>query len=231
MLSSSYRKSLTTLFDEFKNLMDQIQTFKKTIHYKADDYFTKSCLTSKDNLLFELADQISMPNALKYVRDSALNQLLGDCRLLQRIYTNVYRPAIMHTEPKRVQYLYYNENNDLVSEINRQALAKKLSENLQRTYVSARDILIRNVCVCRDDSDSDSDSECECECECRRDGYLTPLDETDLQIWDEHINKLKKKKYQRQLLDSLEVPHINDIYNQELINMNSYCQSSGSAHT
>lgn len=173
------------------------------IHTGPTNNLNVMCLGSKDNLLDILTIQTNLPEALTYVKNSALGRLAGDCRILERVYLSPnQRPAIMYGNKSKTQYVYFNENNDRVVESNKEVVAKKLADILQRTYLKGMQSFQIDLCG-----------------NIREEYTCNPLYESmpevesyDLQLWNSHIHDLRDEKYQKKVLKNLRIPVESEVH-------------------
>jgi uncharacterized C2H2 Zn-finger protein len=124
---------------EFNQKIAEVQQKQEAssspIVYNNNQNLNVMCLNPSDNLLDILTQQISLPNALAYVKNCALGRLASDCRILERMYLpEGKRPALMYHGKSKTQFVYYNEKNERVIETNLAVMAKKLADILQRSY-------------------------------------------------------------------------------------------------
>ena len=150
------------------------------------------CLGNNDNLLDMLALDGGIHNALTYMKNCALAQLSGDCRILQRAYKLETEQAAIHKlNDKGTKLVYYDERRRRTTESNSD-LGKKLASILQRSYLKAmggfrKDILGNK----RDDPQWDQ---------------MPELDEYEYTMMDEHVHQLNDSNYQKKLVRSLKIP-------------------------
>jgi hypothetical protein len=153
------------------------------------------CLTSKDNLLELLSQNDSLHNALIYMKGCALKKIDGDCMILEKVYhLTTQNPAIVLTNKKKSQYVYYNERRRQVTEKNTAVMAKKLADILQRSYLIGMEGFQTDLSGARKISTSNVNLD-----------SLPELDPYDLQLWNEHIHELRDEKYQKKLLKRLKI--------------------------
>jgi hypothetical protein len=155
------------------------------------------CLGSKDNLLDILESSDGLPNALSYLKGCALARLSGDCRILERVYKlDTTQAAIMYANKSKTKFVYYDERQRRTVESNKEVMAKKLADILQRSYLkgmgSFRTDMLENQ---RDEYEESRDL-----------GNMPELDPYDVQIWNAHIHELADENYQKKVLKSLKIP-------------------------
>lgn len=88
------------------------------------------CVTNHDNYLDMLTDRIGDFNqAIDYIKDCALSDLSGDCKLIEKIYGNRNDEISFSMNHKKSKILYQNERNETTSE-NKDLFGRKLANNL-----------------------------------------------------------------------------------------------------
>ena len=152
------------------------------------------CIGNNDNYLDMLTQRLgNFDKALEYIKDCALSSLIGDCKLIEKIYmegqqptVNSTTPAIRYLDKSRTKIEYFNENTEKVIE-NKDLFVKKLANNLQNSYLKGANHLINQ----------------------NLNNHLCPnkfLEEYDLQIWNQHIYDLSDYKYHRKIINQLNIP-------------------------
>jgi hypothetical protein len=141
------------------------------------------CITNNDNYLDMLTDKMGNFNqAVDYIKDCALSDVSGDCKLIERIYDQ----QSFTTDRKKSKIYYYNENNEQISE-HKDIFGRKLANNLQNSYLKGINYLInRNL-----------------------DSKIDPnkfLDSYDILSWNSHIYNLSNIYYQRKMMSHLNIP-------------------------
>ena len=148
------------------------------------------CVTGSDNYLDMLTNRIgNFEQAVDYIKDCALSDLSGDCKLIEKIYmeqpvldtTNIY-----FSDKGRTKVIYYNERKEQVSD-NRIAFGRKLANNLQNSYLKGINYLINK----------------------NLDSHTCPnklLEDYDLLTWNNHIYNLSDNSYQRKIINQLSIP-------------------------
>jgi hypothetical protein len=190
-------------FNQFKEEFEK--NYKPTtIQQISNQNLNVMCLGSKDNMLDILTARTNPHKALTFVKDSALNRLRGDCTILEKVYIlDMERPAIMYANGSKIQYVYYDENDNRVVETNVQIMAKKLADNLQRTYLKGMGALHIDLADnLRDDNDNFIRSK-----------NIQSIEAHDIQTMNEHVHELQDEKYQKKVLKSLKIPYESDIIN------------------
>ena len=142
------------------------------------------CVTGHDNYLDMLTDQMGDFNqAIEYIKDCALSDLAGDCKLIEKIYTNPNNELCFTTNAKRSQITYHNESKERVTP-SRDLFGRKLANNLQNSYLKGVNHLINTNLNSRHDPNQ----------------FLADY---DLMTWNQHIYQLSDHQHQRQLLAQL----------------------------
>lgn len=176
--------------DQIKELVEsKVNDIKNQImnHPTITNNLQVVCVGSKDNYLDMLTEKWgNFDRALEYIKDCALSNLTGDCKLLGKIYFDpsqqiCERPIRFHD--RRFQKLsYVNESNETVIDPKGSQLGKKLANNLQNTYLKGVNFLMQ-----------------------KKEDFKTSLDEYDLQMWNRHIFELSDEQYQRKIITNLEI--------------------------
>lgn len=168
-----------------EQLKDEIQseltTIKNTPQQK--NILQVICITNNDNYLDMLTDKMGNFNrAVDYIKDCALSDVSGDCKLIEKIYDH----QSFTTDRKKSKIYYYNENNEQISE-QKDLFGRKLAHNLQNSYLRGINYLInRNL-----------------------DDKIDPnkfLDSYDILSWNSHIYNLSDIYYQRKIMNQLNIP-------------------------
>ncbi len=166
-----------------QNLMFDLTRFSED-----DDFLTiltnRSVGTTWENRLRE---------ALVFIKDCGLSRLAGDCRLIEAIYFQEGKhPAIMFTNKSKTEYVYYDEDKNRVIETNATAMARRLAENLQRNYINESKYF----------TNMDTGK-------FLRIGFGHPFlpktDESEIHLWNAHLQALNDDKYQMKILKSLNI--------------------------
>ncbi len=147
------------------------------------------CVGGNQNYLDMLTEQFGDYNrALDFIKDCALSHLTGDCKLIQRIYFETSGEApIKYLDKSRGKLEYLDENREKIVDYKGQKLGRILANNLQNSYLKGVNYLInKNL----------SNNQCPNKF----------LDDYDVQCWNNHIYELSDVKYQRKIINSLEIP-------------------------
>ena len=157
------------------------------------------CISSNDNYLDMLTKEWgSFDRALEYIKDCALSSLTGDCQLIEKIYLgglypNVHQQddivcaqSIHYVDKSRNKIEYYNEKKEKIID-NKEVFGRKIANNLQNSYLKGVNYLITQ----------------------NLENHKCPnkfLEEYDLQIWNQHIYDLSDVRYQKKIVNQLNIP-------------------------
>jgi hypothetical protein len=208
-LSAKFEKKMADALDQHKidinlSINQQVSQLgaiigKKSIPINNNNNLNVMCLGSNDNLLDILTSQVGLPQALHWIKESALGSDEGDRYLLEKVYLPLgKRPTIMYANKSKSKYIYFNENNERVIEGNVTELSRKLANILQRSYLKGMTELPTDICGNL------------------RDGHLssTPLPIVcagDMETWNHHIHDLDEEKYQKRVLKIMGIPYERDV--------------------
>ena len=204
--TSTLRSQMKELEEQFRKQMEQtnqeIFKFKKQteetnqeiskLKKKPSNVINNNlqivCVGDKDNYLDMLTEEYgNFSQALEYIKDCALSNLSGDCKLIERIYlNNSEQKAIRYTDKNRTKVEYFNENEEKVIDT-KEVFGRKIANNLQNSYLKGVNHLINE------------------NLENRRCPNKF-LEEYDLQMWNQHIYSLSDLKYQKKIMNQLEIP-------------------------
>ena len=162
------------------------------------------CVNHNDNYLDMLSEQWNdFDKALEYIKDCALSHLIGDCKLIEKIYLEGYNshkhqfpPSIHYTDKNRTKIAYFNEKKEKMIDNKGIILGKKLANNLQNSYLKGVNHLINE----------------------NLNNHKCPnklLEDYDLQTWNSHIYELSDPKYQKKLMSQLNIPNHNPLTTKE----------------
>ena len=194
------RKDIVQLEDKFeqkfKELQHQIMNQNQKIEIiekdpkKINNILQVVAVGSADNYLDMLTNQVGFDRALDYIKDCALSSLTGDCKLITKIYldsnSSNQEVSIRFADKKKTKIEYFNEKKERVQN-SKELLMKKLANNLQNSYLKGVNYLItKNL----------EDHKCPNKF----------LEEYDLQIWNQHIYDLSDLRYQRNVINHLDIP-------------------------
>ena len=178
--------------EKMKILEDRIDKLEKSGPKVVNNNLQIVCVGSNDNYLDMLTEEWgSFDKALEYIRDCALSQLTGDCKLIEKIYLSL-RPdgqdsskSIRFTDKSQTKIEYYNEDNEVVKDT-RELFGRKLANNLQNSYLKGVNYLLKRNMESRTCPNKF-------------------LEEYDLQTWNGHIYELSDIKYQKKIIGQLNI--------------------------
>jgi hypothetical protein len=157
------------------------------------------CVTNNDNYLDMLNEQLnSFDKAIQYIAECALSSINGDCKLIEKIYLNNSTPSISYIDKNRTKLVFFDENQKKIIDLKGIQLRKRLANNLQNSYLKGINHLIND----------------------NLNNKLCPnklLQEYDLQIWNQHIYDLSDDRYQRKIIDRLDIPRYNPVWSESEI--------------
>ncbi len=150
------------------------------------------CVGGNQNYLDMLTEEWGdYGKALDFIKDCALSNISGDCKLLEKIYFKSSTEApIKYLDKNRNKIEYMNDQQEKIVDHKGQRLGRILANNLQNSYLKGVNYLITQ----------------------NLSGNMCPnkfLDDYDVQSWNAHIYELSDTKYQRKIINTLEIP-IND---------------------
>jgi hypothetical protein len=144
------------------------------------------CVTNHDNYLEMLTNQMgNFDQAIEYIKDCALSDLVGDCKLIEKIYTNQNHELSFSINQKNSDVTYQNEQQQLVTE-NKDTFGRKLANNLQNSYLKGINYLINWTL----------------------DHKIDPnkfLADYDVMMWNRHIYQLSDYQHQRKMINQLKI--------------------------
>lgn len=188
-------KKMKELEEQFNKQIEQLQSktneeiakLKEKPNNIINNNLQIVCVGNNDNYLDMLTDQLhSFDKALEYIKDCALSQLSGDCKLIEKIYLSNEHKNIRYTDKSRTKIEYLNENQDIVRDT-KELFGKKIANNLQNSYLKGVNYLLNNALNSR----------------------LCPnkfLEEYDIQMWNQHIYDLCDHQYQKKIVNHLDIP-------------------------
>jgi hypothetical protein len=174
--------TLDAMRTEISNLKNKQTTVNKTIN----NTLNVICVTNHDNYLDMLTDQMgSFQQAIDYVKDCALSDLAGDCKLIEKIYANQDKSLCFSMDQKKSSVTYHNENQQVITE-NKDLFGRKLANNLQNSYLKGINHLINQTL----------------------DHKIDPnkfLADYDVMTWNRHIYQLSDYQHQRKMINQLKL--------------------------
>lgn len=175
--------------EQLKELTNQeISTLKKKPANTVNQVLQVICVSNGDNYLDMLTDRMgNIDQAIEYIKECALSNISGDCKLIEKIYLSSDRDNIHFLDKNKSKILYYNENKEKVID-NKENFGKKIANNLQNSYLKGINYLInRNM-----------------------KNQIDPnkfLENYDLQTWNAHIYSLSDLCYQKKIVSQLNIPN------------------------
>lgn len=193
--SLTINKNLTNHIEQLERQIEQLkeQTNKEITNLKQKPTNTVNqvlqviCISNQDNYLDMLTDSMgNFDQAIEYIKDCALSNLSGDCKLIEKIYLAKETENIHFLDKSKSKVSYYNENHEKVID-NKESFGKKIANNLQNSYLKGVNYLINknlgnNMCPNRF------------------------LEEYDIQTWNTHIYNLSDVCYQKKIVNQLNIP-------------------------
>lgn len=169
--------------DRLKSEINEVKN-KSTINQQ--QILNVICVSNTDNYLDMLTERLGdFDRAIDYIKDCALSDLVGDCKLLEKIYGNPNDVHSFTIDQKKTKITYINERNESVTE-HKDTFGRKLANNLQNSYLKGINYLIhRNL-----------------------DSKIDPnkfLENYDILTWNNHIYCLSDSHQQRDLINQLRI--------------------------
>lgn len=197
----SFIKEIDKLKSDFQNQINELKLKPNNIektsienHNYNQNVLNLLCVGNNDNYLDMLTEQWGFDRALDYIKDCALSQLSGDCKLLEKIYFDSQQtmvPPIRYLDKTRNKIEFIDENHTKILDIKGILLMRRLVNNLQNSYLKGVNYLInRNL----------NEKKCP-------NKFLADY---DVQSWNDHIYNLCDLKYQKRLINQLDIPVIPD---------------------
>lgn len=166
------------------------------------------CVTSNDNYLDILTERMGdFGEAIEYIKDCALSDISGDCKLIEKIYMNTSNRGnvnefnhfdhnlnqfgnIHYTDQYKNKITFFNEKKERVIET-KLSMGKKLANNLQNSYLKGINHLINRNLQRKIDPNKF-------------------LEEYDILTWNSHIYNLSDTCYQKNIINKLCIPVLPD---------------------
>ena len=191
------RKDISKLAEKFEKLQEKLQEQLKEHGQQISQLKDKPmvnnqvlqvvCIGQNDNYLDMLTQKWDFDRALSFIRDCALSSLTGDCKLIEKIYSNENQQmGICFVDKNRTKIEYYNEKKEVIRD-NKELFGRKLANNLQNSYLKGVNHLITN----------------------NLENKRCPnkfLEDYDLQTWNQHIFDLSDLCYQKRIMNQLNIP-------------------------
>jgi len=150
------------------------------------------CVGNNDNYLDMLTENWGFDRALGFIKDCALSNLTGDCKLIEKIYLDK-GDSISYIDKNRTKLTYFDEKQNKIIDVRGMQLGKKLANNLQNSYLKGVNYLINQNLVNKSCPNKF-------------------LEDYDLQEWNQHIYDLSDSRYQRKIINQLNIPHIEQMF-------------------
>jgi len=185
---SDHIEQLEKRLEQLKEKTDrEIKDLKEKPTNTVNQVLQVICITNEDNYLDMLTDSLgNFDQAIEYIKDCALSNVSGDCKLIEKIYLSSENDNIHFSDKMKSKISYYNENRQKVIE-NKDNFGKKIANNLQNSYLKGINYLINK----------------------NLSNHLCPnrfLEDYDLQTWNNHIYNLSDLCYQRKIVNQLHIP-------------------------
>jgi len=188
--------TMTLIHDKIAALENEIQRLKSqppTVieqHNHSQNILQVVCVGSNDNYLDMLTDKWGdYHKALDFIKDCALSEIRGDCKLLQQVYFDPLskNAPIHYVDKNRGKIEFIDENRQMIIDPKGQKLVKRLANNLQNTYLKGVNYLITQ----------------------NLDNHGCPnkfLEDYDIQCWNQHIYELSDPLFYKKIINHLEIP-------------------------
>ena len=145
------------------------------------------CVSNHDNYLDILTDRLgNFDRAIDYLTDCALSDLVGDCKLIEKIYGGQNHEMSFNIDRKNSKIFFQNEKNENMVE-SKDVFGRKIANNLQNSYLKGINYLINKNLDLKGDPNRF-------------------LDQYDLMSWNTHIYHLSDHLYHRKILQQLNIP-------------------------
>ncbi len=188
-VNSNLLDEINKLKTEFQQQINELKQQPRVVEQHNQNILQVVCIGNNDNYLDMLTEQWGFDKALGFIKDCALSQLSGDCKLLEKIYfdNRSGEVPIRYLDRNRNKIEFIDEKHQKVVDLKGVQLSRRLANNLQNSYLKGVNYLIKK----------------------NLDGNSCPnkfLEEYDLQSWNQHIYELSDSRYQRKILSQLEIP-------------------------
>jgi len=185
-LTEQKNREIAEIKEEFK------EEIKRSGSTQVNQVLQVICVTNNDNYLDMLTERLgNLGDAIEYIKDCALSDVSGDCKLIEKIYLvenhkDTDLNEIHYADNGKTKISFYNEKHEKVVE-SKLSMSKKFANNLQNSYLKGINYIInRNL-----------------------DEHSSPnklLEEYDLMLWNTHIYNLSDMCYQRKMINQLSIP-------------------------
>jgi hypothetical protein len=181
---------INKLKTEFQQQIDELKHQPRVVEQHNQNILQVLCIGNNDNYLDMLTEQLGFDRALGFLKDCALSQLTGDCKLLEKIYFNgrTGEFPIRCLDKNRNKIEFIDEKRRRIIDIKGVQLSRRLANNLQNSYLKGVNHLINRTL---------DDNQCPNKF----------LEEYDLQSWNQHIYDLSDIRYQRKIITQLDIPY------------------------
>jgi len=189
-INQNMSEKIIKLEKQIEELKEQtnkdITTLKQKPNNTINQVLQVICVSKGDNYLDMLTDSLgNFDQAIEYIKDCALSDLSGDCKLIEKIYMSDNTDNIQFIDRNKSRVSYYNEKHEKIID-NKDNFGKKIANNLQNSYLKGINHLItKNLGQ-----------------------NMSPnrlLEEYDLQTWNSHIYNLSDTCYQRKIVTQLNI--------------------------
>lgn len=184
---STMEKDFQQLVSKIKELeikLEQTNGHINEIRETPKNILQVICITNSDNYLDMLTDKMgNFEQAIDYIKDCALSDVSGDCKLIEKIYDDDQSLLL----DRKSNIIYYNEKKEQIVE-HKDQFGRKLANNLQNSYLRGVNYLINK----------------------NLDRNASPnkfLDDYDIISWNRHIYNLSDNTYQKKMMTQLSIPH------------------------
>jgi uncharacterized C2H2 Zn-finger protein len=181
--------NLLNAINKLQNEIDELKQQPRVLEQHNQNILQVVCVGNNDNYLDMLTEQWGFDRALTFIKDCALSQLSGDCKLLEKIYFgNRDEAPIRYLDKSRNKIEFVDENKQKIIDLKGIQLTRRLANNLQNSYLKGVNYLINK----------------------NLESKMCPnkfLEEYDIQSWNQHIYELSDARYQKKILTQLDIPH------------------------
>lgn len=145
------------------------------------------CVSDHDNYLDMLADRMGdMVQAIEYIKDCALSNIIGDCKLIEKIYNNG-KGQLGFTTDGRKSTIYFHDENEKECQEPKESFGRKIANNLQNSYLKGINYLIQENLDHKGDPNKF-------------------LGSYDLMAWNQHVYQLSDVFHQKKIVSQLKIP-------------------------
>lgn len=185
--NSPQNNNTSTLEMKIKEVEDKLRKeFDEKIKSHPSNTLQIICVTSHDNYLDMLSDKMNNFNqAIDYIKECALSDLVGDCKLIEKIYCDQEEQQIFYIDKKKSKIKYHSETEEIIE--SKESFGRKLANNLQNTYLKGINYLINK----------------------NLETHMSPnkfLENYDIMTWNTHVYNLSDTRYQNKMINQLSIP-------------------------